>query len=149
MVSLQKYKIAYRLDQRDSRLPLWTKILYVCLCLCVSMFGLVTAYGAVYEDDKCSEPTSYLNGNRIFGWVVFSFSIVFGIFAVYILIRWKWVWMKDVAIPAPVKIYGQDVEDIEPGFLTSSSNKSFLSTQKAATETKIEVERALNDLDIH
>jgi len=43
--------------------------------------------------------------------------------------------------------YGEDVEDLEPGFLAVSGAQSFLSTQAATVATKREVERAWDDLE--
>lgn len=142
-----KYKITYREQQRDPRAPLWLQIMFSVLCFLASTFGVVSSYGAVYEFDKCEFTSTYINANRYIGWVAFSVSIVMMVFALYLLIRWRWVWLKDVATPTPRKIYGEDIEDIEPGFLATSSAQSFIRAQKSTDKIKLEAERAMNDLE--
>ena len=146
--SRPKYKIAYQERQRDPRVPLWCQLTFSVMCFLIATFGVIASYGAVYEYDKCELTSSYINANRYIGWVALAISIIMMVFALYLLIRWRWVWMTTVTVPAPIKVYGEDIEDIEPGFLTVSSAKSFLSTQNATSKIKLEAERAMNDLEL-
>lgn len=143
------YRTAYRSEQRDSRTPLWYKNLYLGLCFSVALLTIIVASGAIFEAEKCSLSlsSSYLTGNRMVGYVALAFGTLLAAWSLYMIVQWSWVWMKDVPFAAPLPRYGEDVEDIEPGFLTVSSARSFLSTQAATDATKREVERALGDLE--
>lgn len=144
-----EYRIAYRQEQRDPRTPLWYKVLYGTLGECAVLCAVVTAGGALYEKQKClaSEHESYLSANNILGYIALVGGILWAVMGLYMLVRWPWVWMKDVAFSTPVHRYGEDVEDLEPGFLAVSGAQSFLSTQAATVATKREVERAWDDLE--
>lgn len=143
------YRIAYRPEQRDPRTPLWYKLLYGTMGECAVLCAVVTAGGALYEKQKClvSEHESYLSANNILGYVALIGGLLWSILGVYMLVQWSWVWMKDVPFATPVQRYGEDIEDLEPGFLAVSSAQSFLSTQAATEATKREVEQAWNDLE--
>ena len=143
-----EYRIVYHIEQRDPRSPLWYKLLYTSLCLVVALFAVATSYGAVYEYDRCtSGDTSYLRANHYLGWVGVVVGVVGALGGLAALVLWRSMWLTRVTKTAPVLRYGEDVEDIEPGFLAASGARSFLSTQSATDATKREVDRALVDLN--
>jgi hypothetical protein len=144
-----EYRIAYRSEQRDPRTPIEYKIFFSSLCLLIVMLTIIVCAGAIYQPSHCdiSSNPSYQNGNRIFAYVVLGISGLAAFMGIYTLVRWPWMWLKDVAFPALKHRYGEDIEDVEPGFLTISSAKSFLSTQAATNHTKREVELAESDLE--
>lgn len=140
-------RLVYRPQQRDARTPLWYKLLYGSLAELTAVLGLITAAGALYESSVCTPPTTYLSANRALGYVALVAGVLCGVLGLYLLVRWSWVWCRDVGLAAPNRRYGEDIEDVEPGFLAQSSARSFLSTQHAADATKREVDLAWSDLE--
>lgn len=143
-----EFRISYRPEQRDSRTPLWYKLLYMGLGLLSVLFVVVVGAGAVYQARACKDPAvhhTYLEINAVVSYLALICCLVMFCFGVYMSVRWRWVWMHDTAVP--IQRYGEDIEDLEPGFLAVSSARSFLHGQATADATKREVEKAEYDLD--
>lgn len=144
-----EYEIKYKLEQIDDRTPLWYKQFYVIFCLFVAALGVVVGYGALDVHRNCQTTPSqtYLNANMYLGYVLMVLSVLGMVLALYFAIAWKKIWMHQVPIPVKKPVYGEDVEDIEPGYLSRSGARTFLDASEANEATKREVNLALNDLE--
>ena len=146
------YTGSYWTVQRDKRTPLWFKQLYAFLVFfTMLMFLTVVLTGTLEVPHLCT--TSYQdginvsNGMKIMMYVFSPLAALYLLLALYTLIKWKWMWMHSQFTPTKQKVYGEDIEDIDPGFLARSGARSFLDATSALDNTKHEVERAHTDLD--
>ena len=144
-----EYTIRYASEQIDPRSPLWYKRFYVGVCLALTVFGIVVGAGAIYNDKKCTVPgnSSYQSATLYLGYILIVASILMMVFALYLLIDWRRIWCKTVPIPAKKPVYGEDVEDISPGYLASSGTRTFLDASKYASDTRREADLAVDDIE--
>lgn len=65
----------------------------------------------------------------------------------YFLIKWREIWLQEVAIPAREHRLYEDVEDEDPGILGRSGTRSFLKATESTIQTKREVAAGIRDLE--
>jgi hypothetical protein len=94
-----------------------------------------------------SSTSPYSNVNKYIGWILLGIGCIMLLVSILTLVFWEWMWMTHMTVPVPLPLYGEDIEDLEPGILTTSSTKSFLSGQNSTNLTNREADKAILDLE--
>jgi len=137
------------LVQRDKRTSLTFKQVYVGLTLTAMVTGSVAMGGGFYNARECQAykkdaAKKYADALKIFFYLFFSMFVLWILFSSYLLVRWRWAWMTVTF--APPRLYGEDVEDFEPGILGRSGTRIAVDATRNADRTYYEVEKAYDDL---
>jgi hypothetical protein len=112
--------------------------------------GAITLGGGYFNAKHCQTFKSksaedYADVLKILFYIFVGLFILWTIFSVYLMVRWKWLWMKVTF--APPKMYGEDVEDFHPGILGRSGTRISLDATKNTDRINYEVEKTYDDLE--
>jgi hypothetical protein len=108
------------LVQRDPCTSLWTKHLFSVMVLFLVCWAVAVSIGVTLSTDACRKKApTFTRGFQRFSYFNLSLAGIGLLSACYVLVRWKYFWMKGQEVLPPLPL-GEDIEDNQPFILEQS-----------------------------